>query len=429
MKNLYYQLTRNPAELLFTSLMFTFWFLVIAIFQLLKPLKTGLFIEHYGAETELYAKLINIALAGAGALLFSWLHFRLNRRWLTWTLSLFFAFQFLLLATLIPRPTPLVIWWFYLLGDFISTIWVTAFWAYLTDIATHDMATRLFGIIGAGGVIGGWVGSATSRIFLLRLGTSGLLVLSAILMIVVALIVWWNEKTWHPVKTRKSRVREGSDWKAALEGIQLVSRSRYLAAIVGILASYEFVSQTLDFIFKRAVETLSGTVTTQMFLANVYLIANIVSLLVQLFIVTYVLRRWKITVGLLILPVSLIVSMFIHLLIPTLMTAALFVILDNGLNYSIQQTSRETLYVPTTPEAKYRARAFANMFIQRFAKGLSISLILLMASLKVSSHVLIAFALGMTLIMVLLSIFSGNEYHELVKSHGVKGELNVIAGV
>jgi AAA family ATP:ADP antiporter len=48
------------------------------------------------------------------------------------------------------------------------------------------------------------------------------------------------------------------------------------------------------------------------------------------------------------------------------------IISDNGLNYSINQTSRETLFVPTSSDAQYKARAFTNMFVQRLAKGAAI---------------------------------------------------------
>ena len=41
-------------------LFFFFWFLVIVVFQALRPLKKGLFVEHLGADVELYAKLANI---------------------------------------------------------------------------------------------------------------------------------------------------------------------------------------------------------------------------------------------------------------------------------------------------------------------------------------------------------------------------------
>ena len=47
---------------------------------------------------------------------------------------------------------------------------------------------------------------------------------------------------------------------------------------------------------------------------------------------------------------------------------------DNGFSYSINQSAKEALYVPTTREEKYKAKAFIDMFVQRFAKALAVGL-------------------------------------------------------
>ena len=65
-------------ELPVALLLFVFFFMVIAVFQILKPLKNGLFVERYGANLELYAKLANILIAAAGVAAFGALYNRLN---------------------------------------------------------------------------------------------------------------------------------------------------------------------------------------------------------------------------------------------------------------------------------------------------------------------------------------------------------------
>src|SRR5688572_1508363 len=61
-------------------LFFSFWFLVIVVFQALRSLKKGLFVEHLGADVELYAKLSNIGVAMLAVVLFSWLYNRFGSR-------------------------------------------------------------------------------------------------------------------------------------------------------------------------------------------------------------------------------------------------------------------------------------------------------------------------------------------------------------
>ena len=52
----------------------------------------------------------------------------------------------------------------------------------------------------------------------------------------------------------------------------------------------------------------------------------------------------------------------------------------NGYSYSINQSAKEVLYVPTTRDEKYKAKAFIDMFVQRFAKALAVGLSLLITT-------------------------------------------------
>ena len=131
----------------FLSLLFTFFFLTIAVFQILRPLKKGLFLEYYRADVELYVKLANILLAGLAVTLFTYLYNRLPRERLLYVFCLFFIVSFLVVASGSTSPGAGLIWSFYFLGDLESTLMVAAFFAYLTDISTTDQAKRLYGVM------------------------------------------------------------------------------------------------------------------------------------------------------------------------------------------------------------------------------------------------------------------------------------------
>ena len=49
---------------------------------------------------------------------------------------------------------------------------------------------------------------------------------------------------------------------------------------------------------------------------------------------------------------------------------------DNALNYSLNQSAKESLYTVTSREEKYAAKAFIDMFVQRFAKAIAVFLAL-----------------------------------------------------
>jgi AAA family ATP:ADP antiporter len=407
-------------------LMFIFFFTVITVFQLLRPIKKGLFVSTLGADLELYAKLLNIATSAVAVVVFSFLVNKLKREKVVYVLAIFFILTYGFLAYVLSLKTPPTwsIWTFYLAGDLHSTMLVAAFWAYLTDISNSDQAKRLYGAIGAGGVIGGWFGASIAKLLLKQIGTSGLLMVAAGLTAALIMVVYWAEK----LVDRSASFGKGgrplsekgeAGVGAALEGAKLALRSKYLAAVVGMMLFYEIGSQINDYQFSKFAESLSGTQATQSYFANVSFFANGLAVVVQLFLVSLIMRRAGLTVALLVLPLALLISSLTFMLIPTLLFASFLFISDNGLNYSVQQTSRETLYVVTTPDEKYKARAFTSMFVQRVAKGLAIFAVLGLGVLGLtgtSVRFLSILTMLVMTVLIVLSIYAGRRFAEKSKA-------------
>lgn len=412
-------------EIPIVVLLFLFFFLIIAVFQILRPLKKGLFVDTYGAHLELYAKLGNIVVAALAVAVFSILYNRLSRQRLIYVLCAFFIACFVVLPPALASPGPLSIWGFYFMGDLISTMMVAAFWAYLTDISDAEQAKRLFGAIGGGGVVGGWAGIAWARALLDRVGMGGLLLLSAVLMALVAVIIFWVERLIRrtgafrkPARLRAvppESAKKESKARAAIEGARLVMRSRYLAAIVGIMAFYEIASQTIDYQFSSLSEALEGVAETQAFMVNVYFYANLLAVIVQVFLVSLIMRKLGVVTALMVLPVAVFSSSTAFLASPTLLVASFLNIFDNGLNYSIQQTARESLYVPTTSEEKYKARAFTNMFVQRLAKGIGIVAIIGLGAMEIAVRYLSLITMAVAIAVALCGIYAGRRFTEKIR--------------
>jgi AAA family ATP:ADP antiporter len=139
-----------------------------------------------------------------------------------------------------------------------------------------------------------------------------------------------------------------------------------------IVFLYELVSQIMDYQYKTAAEALTGTGTTQAFFGQIGVIVGIISVITQFFLVSFIIRTFGLTTALLVLPVAMAVASSVYFAIPILWTSSLLYISDNAFSYSINQTARETLYVPMSADIKYKARAFANMFVQRTGKSAAI---------------------------------------------------------
>ncbi len=433
-------------ELPLALLMFLYFFLVITCFWILKPLKKSLFIRYYdstggvdvlswsgftswhllGSQAELIAKVLNMVVAIAAVTAFTLLARRLRRQQLTLAFGLFFMLMFILYGRLIGNPEASVVWTFYLLGDLFTTLMVATFFAFLNDSVTPEAAKRLYGLIGLGGVTGGAFGSTFLRVWFDYISKAQWMWVCfgiVAVIIAVAFLAGRIVDKSGPVGTVSPgpSAPPGEDAQAArpkanaaIEGAKLVFQSKYLIAIVTIVALYEMVSTIMDFQFTSTLEHfLSGEALGKQF-ATMYSLTNILAMLVQFFLTSFIMTRFGLVTALLILPATILTGSAAFAAFPVLWVGSFLYPADNAFAYSINQSAKEALYVPTSRDQKYKAKAFIDMFVQRFAKALAVGISLAITTafrdfgtirfLSIGSLVLVALWIG-------AAIYAGRSFH------------------
>ncbi len=91
---------------------------------------------------------------------------------------------------------------------------------------------------------------------------------------------------------------------------------------------------------------------------------------------------------------------------------------DKSLAYSLNQSVRELLYIPISPEEKYKSKIFIDMFVNRLAKGLGAVLLMLLLIFFPRSSVIPAISvvvIAFLLVWGYLNLRAGSEYANLVK--------------
>ncbi|MBW2313253.1 MAG: hypothetical protein JRH10_03605, partial [Deltaproteobacteria bacterium] len=174
----------RKSEMPLALLMFSYFFLVITTFWILKPIKKTVFIGFYegqtfdllgpaftGPQAELLAKVMNMAVAYLAVVVFSALAKNLRRQQLTFVFSGFFLVAYVAYSYALNAAGEATVWSFYLFGDAFSTLMVATFFAFLNDSVTPDKAKRIYGLIGLGGVTGGAFGSMFVRTLISDLDT------------------------------------------------------------------------------------------------------------------------------------------------------------------------------------------------------------------------------------------------------------------
>lgn len=413
-----------------TAGMAFFFFLVIAVFWVLKPMKRGLLINFYaedplyllglsltGAEAEQIGKVLNMVAAYLVVVGFTLLIRHFPRQHIIYIFCAIFSLLFAAFAFFIGTPSSPVVWSFYIYGDMFNTVMVATFWAFTNDIVRVDQAKRLYGLIGLGGIVGGFVGATFVRVFVEEAGRVPLLVACIGAMLLITLVVYLISRRETASPHRFDASENGAlSGHAALEGASLVFSSRYLMAILGIVGIYEIVSNIIDFQLALAVQAfIEGSVEKDAFFGLVGQLSAVGSILVQLLLTSFVMQRFGIKTALLFLPVAVLAGSAGFLVVPTLAFAAFMSASENSLNYSINQSAKEALYVPTTRDEKYKAKAFIDMFVQRFAKALAVVLNLAFAAFVGIAQMRWLSVASILLLLVWLIVvhYAGRRFHRL----------------
>lgn len=434
----------RKSEVPLAVLMFSYFFLVITTFWILKPLKKGMFIRFYdqsgfdllswhmnAAQAELLAKVLNMGVAIVAVTVFTLVVRSFRRQQLTYLFSAFFTVCYVLYASVLDNAGAVTVWTFYLFGDLYSTLMVATFFAFLNDSVSPDVAKRLYGLIGLGGVTGGWVGTEVLKTKIDDLTFSEWLWLCLAIGVAIAVIAMLvgrlidtpeeEAQTSEPAVQTPEPVAETSGpveakGNPALEGAKLVFASPYLLSIVAIVGLYEMVSTIMDFQFSSTISHyLDGPAIGAQF-ASVFNFTNRVAFFVQLFLTSFVMSRFGVGAALMFLPIAALLGSGAFLAAPVLWVGSLLNTADNGFSYSINQSAKEVLYVPTSADEKYKAKAFIDMFIQRFAKAVAVGMSLLITTYFAGFESVRWLSLVTVLILVLWITavrYAGRKFEEL----------------
>ncbi len=423
-------------ELPMALLMFFYFFLVIVSFWILKPLKKTIFGAFYdetgfnllgwkmdAASAELLAKVMNMFVAIVAVIVFTWLVRRMQKQQLTFVFSIFFVFAYVLYSMVINDPSAVTVWSFYLFGDLFSTLMVATFFAFLNDSVTPEAAKRLYGLIVLGGVTGGFFGSMILAVWISRVPASSWMWIClglALVIIVVAMaagrLVSKNPPNYKVAASEQTKTKSKSS--LLTEAGRLVFKSKYLLSIVAIVGLYEIVSTTIDFQWTSTIlHYLDGPAIGVQF-SRMFWISNSVSMFVQLFLTSYIMTRFGVKSALIFLPVAMIFSSLAFLAFPILWVGSFLNTADSGFAYSINQSARETLYTITTREEKYKAKAFIDMFVQRFAKVLSIGVLLAVSAIFVNFGArrwLSLFNIVVIILWVMAVRYAGKKFNDVTE--------------
>jgi AAA family ATP:ADP antiporter len=102
---------------------------------------------------------------------------------------------------------------------------------------------------------------------------------------------------------------------------------------------------------------------------------NLASMALQLFAVSRVMRYLGMRAALLVLPLVALGGYGLIAFAPLLSSAFVTKVAENSVDYSLQNTARQALFLPTSREAKYQAKVAIDTFLVRAGDVVSASVV------------------------------------------------------
>jgi AAA family ATP:ADP antiporter len=363
--------------------LFLMFFLLITFQYTTKSVRQSTFINSLGAEKLPWVYLFVAVSSYPFLRIYSRFADRMHRHSLIAATCALTAVSMTLFWWLYQYSWPWVAFVFYVWISITTVMMVSQFWSFSNHLFDARQAKRLFAFVGAGGLLGGVAGGQVAKLATNLVGTRNALVVAAgVLFIVVGLI--WLTQRMHSVGDERTAGASGlARLDQAKGGFELLRQSKHLQGIASIMVLTVVVAQIVDLQFSWAVQESTTSLDQRTaFFGNFYSVMGIVAFLFQLVFTARIHRTLGVGAAMRILPVMMAIGTFALIgaagSFPEMLLAAAVVLKvgENGVRYSLDQATRELLFLPIPSRARLKAKAFIDVFVQRAAKGLAALLLL-----------------------------------------------------
>jgi AAA family ATP:ADP antiporter len=263
--------------------------------------------------------------------------------------------------------------WLSVINLFVNSL----FWAFMVDVFNVEQGKRMFAFIGVGGTLGaivaGWATNAisgtTNSSYLpvgLMLVGAGFFAACIVLMLALDRVAVRSDYSRLGESTPAGQSKSEIIGGRAIDGLVAVAKSPYLlgisAYIVAMAISNTLIYFTQANIILDATDTFSTRIGS---FAQFDMLAQIATLITQLFVTTRLIRKLGVGLTLAILPLVTLVGFGVLAIWPVYGVMATFQALQRATRYAVSRPSRETLFSVVPAAEKYKAKPMIDVFLYR----------------------------------------------------------------
>jgi ATP:ADP antiporter, AAA family len=372
----------RPGEGLTALLMLANIFLLLVCYSIIKTVREPLILLGGGAEVRSYAAAGQAILLMGFVPLYSWAASKARRMTLVVGATAVFVACIELFAAAVTARVPYVGVAFFIWVGIFNISLVAQFWSFANDLYTKESGARLFPLIVIGMTGGAPLGSLVAgRLFHSGLAPELILQVSALLLAATGgLYLLINARQQAHASAPQEEPMPGRS------GFALVLGNPYLRLIAALIVLLNVVNTTGEYLVARllsaevqALAALNPSFDKQAyigaFVGNYQFWVGVTALLLQAFVASRLVRQRGLAGVLFALPLialggyAIIAAGAGFAVVRWVKTA------ENATDYSIMNTARQMLWLPTTREEKYKAKQAIDTFFVRGGDVLSAAVV------------------------------------------------------
>lgn len=428
----------HPGEAATALLLTCNVFLLFLAYYIIKPVREGLILAGKGAEWKSYLSAVIAVLLVFVVKAFSRIASRVPRQKLISWVTLFFISNLVIFYFLsfsgIPKGDIGVL--FYIWVGIFNVMVVAQFWAFANDLYTEGAGKRIFPIVAFGATFGGFAGSMVTENLIGEEGPYYLMLVSGFILgicIVLTLIIHRREikkPAVEPVEPHEVAAPPLEEKDKPLEkggGFQLLFKKRYLLLLAIFVLLLNFVNTNGEYILGHVVEEAAAQaaetgviIDEEVFIGEFYAgfmkYFNLFAMAIQLFIVSRLFKWIGVRGALFVLPLLALGGYFLVAVGASLLLVKWVKVTENGTDYSLMNTTRHALFLITSREEKYKAKAAIDTFFHRAGDVLSALVVFAgTAYLSFKTESFAAFNVALILIWIVVGIFIFKEHKKLTR--------------
>ncbi len=392
-------------------------FLLLTCYYLLKTAREPLILAS-GAEIKSYSSAGQAMLLVPATYLYGKVAERVGRMRLIAIVSCFFAVNLALFFVAGKAHVPYLGVAFFLWVGVFNYMIIAQFWSFAADIYAPSQGKRLFAILGIGSTVGAVAGSAIARVLFEPVGAYGLMLAAAgflLLSLLVTSVVNARERDRGKKKSTGESPAEAPLAKGG--GFAMILNDRYLLLLAALSFFLNWANTSGEYILDRVLlETARLRVPPDVdvaawtgrfigeFKADYFLYVNVASVLLQLFVVSRVIKYLGVRFSIVMTPLVSLAGYSTLAFLPILTLILIEKVTENALDYSLENTSRQALWLVTSRGAKYKAKSIIDTFIVRAGDLCSAAVTGLGAYLHLATVHFIVVNVGVVLCWTLVAV-------------------------